>query len=70
MTLYSYIWPVSFHRPKNKCIIYKGHNILYCGNIGDIPMKYGELLFDKVILTKETNVLRIYVKDKRRYNNV
>lgn len=63
MTLYSYIWPVSFYKSNNKCIIYKNNDVIYCGNIGEIPMKYGELLFIKVILNG--NALKIYVKDNK-----
>ena len=61
MTLYGYINPVSEANPNNKCIIYKGKDILYIGKIGDIPFKYGNLLYQNVVINDKT--LLIFVKE-------
>ncbi|MBQ9014417.1 MAG: hypothetical protein IJ094_12865 [Bacilli bacterium] len=61
MNLYQYIYPVAYNKPDTKCIIYIDNTILYCGNVGDIPMKYGKYIYQRVLLD-ENGVLRIFVE--------
>lgn len=61
MTLYGYIWPVSKNRPDIKCVIHKNKDIIYCGKVGDVPMKYGELTYQNVKINQDFKTLNIYV---------